>query len=121
MLSLGADKPPDLTRASPDSFKAHLEKTVTLSGRLEEGMQGFILVGATRTNIAFYIVPETSVSGSDSNPSSWERFRHQQVRVTGELRFRVFNHANKDPLMQVPGDYYYMVLQCTHIERLEKK
>lgn len=121
VLAFSADKPPDLTGAGPDSFKAHLGKVVTVRGRLEQGMQGPCLFDATPTNVVFYVIPDRSPSGSYTYPASWERLMHKQVRVTGELRFRSFDRTNKDPLMQIPPDYYYMVLQRTTIEGLDSK
>jgi hypothetical protein len=116
-----ADQPPDLTGAGPDSFKAHLGKVVTLRGRLEDGKQGPCLFGATPTNVVFYVIPDMPPNGSYTYPTSWERLMHQQVRVTGELRFRSFDRPKKDSPVQIPPDYYYMVLRHTSIERLESK
>ena len=84
-------------------------------------MQGPCLFDATPTNVVFYVIPNRPHAGSYTYPASWERLMHKQVRVTGELRFRSFDHTNKDPLMQIPPDYYYMVLQRTTIEGLDSK
>jgi hypothetical protein len=50
---------------------------------------------------------------------------HQQVRLTGELGFRAFDHRKfrdkEGRYVQVPPDYFYMVLQRTKIERVESK
>ena len=79
-------------------------------------MQGPCLSGATSTNVVFYVIPEIPANGDAySYAGPWERLVHKQVRVTGELRFQSFNHANKDPPCKIPGDYYYMVLQRTGI------
>ena len=121
VLALGADKPADLTGAGPDSFKAHLGKTVALSGRMEQGMQGPCLFGATPTNVVFYVIPDMPSSGRYAYPAAWERLMHKRVRVTGKLRFRSFDRTNNGPFVQIPPDYYYMVLQRTRIEGLETK
>jgi hypothetical protein len=121
MAALSADKPPDLTGTNADVFKTHIGKVVTLSGRLEQGVQGPCLFGATPTNVVFYVIPDMPRTGSYTYPASWERLMHKQVRVTGELKFRSFDRAEKDQPVQIPPDYYYMVLQRTRIERAEKK
>ncbi len=121
VLAFSAEKPPDLTGAAADSFKEHVGKVVTLRGRLEMGKQGPCLWGATPTNVVFYVIPEMPPSGSYAYPASWERLMQKQVQVTGELRFRSFDRAKANPLTQIPPDYYYMVLQRTHIEGAEKK
>lgn len=46
---------------------------------------------------------------------------HKRVFATGELRVRSFDRASKEPDTQLPPDYYYMVLQRTIIEVVEKK
>ena len=121
LLAFSAEKPPDLTGTVAGSFKQHLGKVVTLRGRLEEGKQGPCLWGATPTNVVFYVIPDMPPSGSYAYPTSWERLMHKHVRVTGELRFRSFDRAKADTLTQVPPDHYYMVLQRTRIEGVEKK
>jgi hypothetical protein len=120
-LANSAEKPPDLTGQDVDSFKAHLGRMVVLRGRLEEGVQGPCLFGAAPTNVVFYVIPDMPTSGSYSYPSAWEQLMHQQVRLTGELKYRSFKHSKEDSLVQVPPDYYYMVLQRTSIERVESK
>jgi hypothetical protein len=121
VVALSADPVPDLTGQGADSFKAHLGKEVALRGRLEQGKQGPCLFGATPTNVVFYVIPNMPTNGSYIYPTSWERLMHQQVRVTGELRFRSFDRPKKDSLVQIPSDYYYMVLQRTSIERLDSQ
>ena len=59
-----------------------------------------------------------SSSGVYSYPKTWTRFLHQQVRLTGELRFRSFKQPKGKSVVvvQIPPDYFYMVLQRTKIE-----
>jgi hypothetical protein len=121
LLAFSAEKPPDLTGAVADSFKEHVGKVVALCGRLEEGKQGPCLCGATPTNVVFYVIPGKPPSGNSAYPASWAKLMHKQVRVTGELRFRFFDRSKACSLMQVPPDYYYMVLQRTRIEDRAKK
>ena len=94
---------------------------VCLRGRLEEGMQGPCLFGATPENVVFYVIQEMPSSGRYSDPKSWASLMHQQVRLTGELKFRSFDRSKAGPLDQVPPDYYYFVLQSASIERVESK
>ena len=117
-IARAADKPVDLTGADASEFKAHLGQTVILRGRLENGVQGPCLFGATPTNVVFYVIPE--VTKTYSYPEAWTRFGHQ-VRVTGELKFRAFDRSKAGPMDQIPPDYYYMVLQRTKIESEETK
>lgn len=121
VFACSADTPPDLTGASPDSFKAHLGKVVILRGRLEQGVQGPCLFDATPTNVVFYVIPNMPPSGTYGYPKSWEHLMHKRVQVTGELKFRSFDRRKKDPSMMIPPDYYYMVLQETSIEGLDSK
>jgi hypothetical protein len=116
-----ADKPIDLTGADASKFRSQLGHTVSLRGRLEQGMQGPCLFGATPTNVVFYVIPEMPASGSYSYPETWTRLMHQQVQLTGELKFRSFDRRKAGPLDQISFDYYYMVLQRTRIERVEPK
>jgi hypothetical protein len=113
--------PADLTGAVGDSFREHVGKVVSLRGRLQEGKQGRCLAGATPPDVVFYIIFDMPPSGVFFNPPSWQRLMHKQVRVTGELGFRSFERTNIDPLMQIPPDYYYMVLQRASIEGLNSK
>ncbi len=50
-LAFSIDKVPDLTQKSAEVFKAQLGNTVTLRGRLEVGMQGYSLFGATTSKL----------------------------------------------------------------------
>jgi hypothetical protein len=115
------DKPIDLTGADASQFKSQVGHTVILRGRLEDGKQG-LLLGAK--NVAVYVIQEMRPRGVYSYPKTWTRLMHQQVRLTGELRFRSFDQS-KDPskggTVQVPPDYFYMVLERTKIERVESK
>jgi len=120
-VAWAADKPIDLTGADAAAFRSQLGHTVSLCGRLEQGMQGPCLFGATPTNVVFYVIPDMPASGSYSYPETWTRLMHQQVRLTGDLKFRSFDHSKAEPLDQIPPDYYYMVLQRTTIERVESK
>lgn len=121
VLALSAEKSLDLTGSGPDSFKAQIGKTVALRGRLEQGKSGLCLFDATPTNIVFYVIPDMPPSGSYTYPASWESLLHKKVRVTGELRFRSFRSGKKDSTVQIPPDYYYMVLQRTTVEGLDSK
>jgi hypothetical protein len=120
-LAVSAGQPPDLTGEGPATFKAHLGKVVTLRGRLEEGKEGPCLFGATPTNVVFYVIPDMPPSGIYTYPGSWERLMHQQVRLTGELKFRSFDRTNKDSEIQASPDCYFMVLQQTTIEGIQSK
>jgi hypothetical protein len=111
-----ADKPTDLTGVDAGQFKAHLGQTVVLRGRLEEGKEGSCLWGATPTNVVFYIIPDMSKSGPVPIPETWTHFEHQQVRITGELKFRSFDQIKAGLFNQPAPDYYFMVLQRTKIE-----
>ncbi|HZI55439.1 MAG TPA: hypothetical protein VFF39_01625 [Verrucomicrobiae bacterium] len=117
-----AEKPIDLTGADANQLKSQVGHTVTLCGRLEDGKQG-LLLGAK--NVGVYVLSERPPGGDYSYPKTWTRFMHQQVRITGELRFRSFDHSNardkEGRAVQVPPDYFYMVLQLTKIERVEPK
>jgi hypothetical protein len=117
-----ADKPIDLTEADANMFRSQVGHTVILRGRLGDGKQG-LLLGAK--SVAVYVIPERPPSGVYSYPKTWTRLMHQRVRLTGELRFRSFDHSNtRDQAgraVQVPPDYFYMVLQLTKIELIESK
>jgi hypothetical protein len=119
-IARAADKPTDLTGADASSFKSHLGQIVSLSGRLEDGMRGLCLFNATPTNVVFYVIPDPS-SGSYAYPDSWTRLVHKRVQVTGELKFRSFDHSKAGPFDQIPPDYYYIVLQKASIEPAEPK
>ena len=116
------DKPIDLTEANANKFRSQVGHTVILRGRLEDGKQG-LLLGAK--NVAVYVIPEMPPSGIYSYPKTWTRLMHQQVQITGELRFRSFDHSKaldkEGRSVQLPPDYFYMVLQRTKIERIESK
>lgn len=121
-VTQSADKLIDLTGADANKFKSQVGHTVILRGRLVDGKQGLFLSDAT-PHVLFYVIPEIPPSGVYSY-TEWTRLMHQQVRLTGELRFRSFDRS-KDPskggTVQVPPDYFYMVLQRTKIERVESK
>lgn len=68
VLAFCAEVPPDLTGASADSFKAHIGKVITLRGRLEQGVQGPCLLGASPTNVSFYIIPDIHPTGGSLIP-----------------------------------------------------
>ena len=120
-IARAGDKPVDLTGADAHKFKLQLGHTVSLRGRIEQGMQGPCLFGSTPTNVVFYVIPDMPANGVYSYPDAWTRLMHQQVRITGELKFRSFDRSKVAPLDQIPPDYYYMVLQRTLIERVESK
>ena len=117
-----ADKPIDLTGADTSKFSSQVGHTVIVRGRLEDGKQG-LLLGAK--NVGVYVIPEKSPGEGYSYPETWTRLMHQQVQITGELKFRSFDHSNtrdkEGRAVQVPPDYFYMVLQRTKIERVESK
>jgi hypothetical protein len=94
---------------------------VVLQGRLEQGMRGLCLFNATPTNIVFYVIPDIPTNGSFAYPEAWTRNTHEQVRITGKLKFISFDRSKAGPFDQAPPDYYYMVLQQTKIERVESK
>ncbi len=113
-----ADLPDDLTGKKAAVFKAHLGQKVSVAGRLETGQQGYCLAGMDQ-EVVFYIIPEMPANRGFRYPAEWERRLHQSVRVTGELRHRSFPRAAvNDPKMQIPPDFYYMVLQRTRVELL---
>jgi hypothetical protein len=120
-VALASDKPVDLTGADADKFRSQVGHTVILRGRLEEGKEGATLLGATPNNVVFYVVPEMPPSGIYSYPATWERLLHRQVQLTGELKFRSFDRSKTRPYVQVPSDYFYMVLQRTRIDRSGSK
>ena len=115
-----ADKPIDLTGADASKFRSQVGNTVILRGRLEDGKQGLVLGGK---NVGVYVISERPPGGDYSYPKTWTRLRHQQVRIIGELRFRSFDHSKfrdkEGRYVQVPPDYFYMVLQRTKIESVE--
>lgn len=121
---LFAAEEPDLTGAGATSFKGHLGKIVTLRGRLEVGKEGYCLWRAAPTDVAFYIIPDMPHSGRYSYPASWQLLLHNQVSVTGELKFRSFHRPQaasvKKGTAQEPPDYYYMVLQRSRIKQAAK-
>lgn len=115
------DRPADLTGADANQFRSQVGHTVILRGCLEEGKEGLSLVGAGPNDVELYVIPEMPSSGVYSYPKSWTRFLHQQVRLTGELRFRSFPPSKAGPAVQAPPDYFCMVLQRTTIERVGSK
>ena len=120
-LGNAADKPIDITEADATTFKAHVGRVISLCGRLEDGKQGLCLFGATASDVVFYVIPDRPPSGIYIYPEKWKQLMHKQVRITGELKFRSFDRSKLVPLVQIPPDYYYMVLQRTSIERVESK
>lgn len=114
-----ADKPIDLTEAKANAFRAQVGHTVILRGHLEDGKEGLVL-GGTPNHVLFYVLPEMPPSGIYSYPETWTRFMHQQVQLTGELRFRSSGPSNaRDNAgrhVQVAPACFYMVLQRTKIE-----
>lgn len=116
-----ADNPVDLTGADANNFRSAVGHTVTLRGRLEVGKQGLSLSGAPPNDFFIYVIPDIPPSGVYSYPKTWTRFLHQQVRLTGKLRFRSFKQPKGRSAVQVPPDYFYMVLQRTKIESVGHK
>jgi hypothetical protein len=121
LLVFAADPPTDLTGTGPELFKQNVGKTVSLSGRLEYGKQGFCLWGSAATNVLFYAMSDTQDDSAYAAQATWERLLHKQVRVTGELKFRSFERDEKNPLVQQPPNYYYMAIQGARIEKVDVK
>ena len=123
-VALPADNAIDLTGADADKFRSQVGHVVALRGRLEHGKEGLSLRGAAPDDLVFYVIPEMPSNGVYSYPKAWTRFIHQQVRLTGELRFRSVDRSKAKPsiqVVQVAPDCFYMVLQRTKIERVESK
>lgn len=118
-VAQSAENPVDLTGADANQFRSEVGHTVSLRGRLEQGKEGLALSGEPPNDISVYVIPDIPPSGVYSYPKTWTRFIHQQVRLTGELRFRTFKQPKSRSAIQVPPDYFYMVLQHTKIERVE--
>ena len=123
-VTQSVDQPIDLTGADASKFRSQVGHTVILRGRLEDGKEG-VALGGTANHVLFYVIPEMPPSGVFSYPETWTRFMHQQVRLTGELRFRSGGRSNgRDKAgrhIQMAPDCFYMVLQLTKIERVESK
>src|SRR6266852_731664 len=123
-VTQSADKLIDLTEADANTFRSQVGHTVILRGRLEDGKEGFAL-GGTPNDVWFYVLPEMPPSGVYSYPRTWTQFMHQQVQLTGELRFRSGGRSNgRDKAgrhIQVAPDCFYMVLQRTKIEPVKSK
>ena len=122
-IASGGEQPPDITGANKKILDAHLGKVVSLRGKLDLGMHGEILAGATK-QVDFYIIAEVPPGGF-TLPESWMRLHGHQVRVTGTLGFRTFpkppDGKYEGGWSQPPPDYYYMVLQHTQIQPVEAK
>lgn len=118
-VAQSADTPVDLTGADANKFSSEVGHTVILRGRLEQGKEGLALSGEPPNDI--YVIPDIPPSGVYSYPKTWTRFIRQQVRLTGELKFRSFKQPEGRIAIQVPPDYFYMVLQHTKIERVEPR
>jgi hypothetical protein len=125
-LSWAAEKVPDITNSDAKTFKTHLGKTVSIQGRLSNGVHGACLFGAIPKGVSFYVIPVMPSSGSYTWPPEWNVYG-KQVRVTGELKFRSFDRSgtkgtgdDSNP-PQIPPDYYYMELQHTKLEVLLSK
>jgi hypothetical protein len=112
----GSESPPDITGANKKVLNAHLGKVVSLHGKLDSGMFGETLEGATK-GVVFYIVAEVPPGGF-TLPESWMRLHGQQVLVTGTLEF---HKAPPFDGTQVEPSYYYMVLQKTEIRPVTTK
>lgn len=119
MLTGCSHRTPDLTQASAETFAANVGNTVSLEGRLSTGKLGYSLWNATPEHVTFYVIPEIPAEGAFAG--SWHLLEHQ-VRVTGKLKFSpAADPPNRDPTMASgPSNYYYMVLQETKIERIDK-
>jgi hypothetical protein len=117
-----ASKPVDLTGADAKQLRSHVGYIVTLRGRLEDETRkqpGLSLVGATANDAGFYVIPELPTNGVYSYPQTWTRWMHQKVRLTGKLSLRSFHQSEGPRAVQVPPDYFYMVLQSTTIAPVE--
>lgn len=116
-----ADSPVDLTGADASNLRSGLGHTVILVGRLGVGKQGLSLSGTPPNDIFIYVIPDIPPSGVYSFPKTWTRFLNQQVRLTGKLRFRSFKQPKGSKVVvQIPPDYFYMVLQRTKIESVSQ-
>jgi hypothetical protein len=124
--SWAAEKVPDITNSDAKTFKAHLGKTVSIQGRLSNGVQGACLFGAIPKGVSFYVIPVMPSSGIYTWPPEWNDYG-KQVRVTGKLNFRSFDRSSINGKgddgfpPQIPPDYYYMELQHTKLEVLPSK
>jgi hypothetical protein len=125
-FSWAAERVTDITNSDAKTFKAHLGKTVSIQGRLSNGVQGAGLFGAIPKGVSFYVIPIMPPSGRYTWPPEWNHFG-KQIRVTGELKFRSFDRSGTKGMgddgvpTQIPPDYDYMELQHTKLEVLPSK
>jgi hypothetical protein len=119
VFATAADQPIDLSGADTNTLQSHLGRVVTLCGKLEERNQGLCLVGSTATNVFFYVRP-LKLHARYEYPKEWLRLKHEQVRVTGTLRFWTFDHTPGGSLAKEP-DFFFMELRRATIERLKSK
>jgi|ERR1043165_3455127 len=118
VLAVGCRQHPalpfDLTSASDDELKQHLDKTVTMTGRFSlRGKLGpFIEVGKR----PMYLEAKGSFSWGDA----YAAMEGREVRVTGVLKFfqspEVLMPKNS-PVAQAP-DHFYFVAETAKIELL---
>ena len=117
MLGFGmAETVPDLSKADEATFKANIGKTVSIQGKLGDGKVGCSVWDGTR-KVTFYVVPDVPPGGF-VYPKTWMNLMGHQVRVTGELKFRGFDHSHDRPDRQSAMDHYFMVMQKTKLEKL---
>ena len=115
----GREKIPDLTGADAKVFQAHIGRVVSVRGRLGQDKEA-MLYGAGPKGFAFCIIPDVPPQGYTWQ-APWTQLEGRQVRVTGKLCFRSCGPTNTNPLVQTLADYYYMVLQETHVEPIKPK
>jgi len=111
-----AETVPDLSKTDEATFKANIGKTVSIEGKLTNGKIG-CSVWTGIHNVSFRVVPDVPPGGF-AYPKAWMDLIGQQVRVTGELKFKRFDHNLDRPGYQSALDYYFMVLQKTKIEKV---
>ena len=55
-LSYAAEKVPDITNSDAKTFKSHLGQTVSIQGRLSNGVQGACLLDGIPKGVSFYVI-----------------------------------------------------------------
>jgi hypothetical protein len=119
-VAFGADKVPDLTNQDVATFKAHVNKVVSVHGVLRKPNNNgttLRLAGVAGDGVIFYVRFLTPPQGSPSWPKAWIDLVGQPVLVTGTLGFQSFGRS---PSQQSPPDYFYMEYHSAKIEPLKK-
>jgi len=102
-----------VARATSDSELQHLVgQSVTLHGQFE--LAGKVGPYIQRSGEPVYLVPH----GSFSWGSDYERMQGKVVSITGVLRFRHFEHATTNDMVDQPSDYFYLDAETAKV-RLE--